>query len=65
MTSDYYLRNQQVPRGINIKHHVKSHFDDEPRRMEFFDFSRKEECLISHQCLKKTERFFRSGISNY
>jgi hypothetical protein len=32
--------------------------------MEFFNLSRKEEYLISHQCLHKTDRSFLFGISN-
>jgi hypothetical protein len=64
MICDDCLPHQRGTRSFNIKHHTKTHFDDEPIKMEFFNLSRKEEYLISHQCLHKTDRSFLFGISN-
>ena len=61
---DYYFPNQRTPRSFGIKYHTKTHSDGEPIKMEFFNLSRKEEHLISHQCLHKTDRSFLFGISN-
>ena len=50
---------------FTIKHHIKTHFDDEPIEMEFFNVRRTEECLVGHQCLNRRDRSFLFGISDY
>jgi len=54
-----------VPGSLSIKYHIKTHFDDEPIEMEFFNVRRTKERLVGHQCLNKRNPFFLSGISDY
>ncbi len=56
--------NRIAHKSAAIKYHVKTHFDDEPIEMEFFNVRRTEERLVGHQCLNKRNRSFLFGISD-